>query len=1038
MKQRIFSIPPHENFLEKLVEGIIDGPLLGDWKRKGAFWLSDVTIILPTKRARLALSSAFAKAMGGRVLLPDIRAIGMEDGEENAFDLVGADQNQFSAIGEFDRRFLLCTLVEKWLKERDFEEKTTTGDSADAGKALNIDGAKIIGLADSLASLIDDMIIEEIEPDDIRSLPVLGLGDKKHQDLARNFQQNLDFLEIALTAWPKILKARAQIDPSAARVAQSARQSENLDKIYGERPVIAAGSTGSVAATAKLLKAITGLKRGVLVLPGLDTGLDAKEQAKLLDLSNSPHGHPQYGMCQLLKRLQATPEMVVELSGKESPRTRLVRDSMILASDTSRWNILRAGHGDEEVQKATAGIALIAAKTEQEQALAIAMAAQDALAKRQSVGIITPDRNFARRIAVELKRFDIHVDDSAGTPLFHSEAGRFARQILRTAQSGFEAVDLMALLRNGNFFMGRERAEIAKIADLIEFSLLRGQRPAQGIVGLHEILDLNLSGKLLHVAHRLNMQEAEKTGEFLEDIADAFSGLTCLMEKSDFSAKDLAETLISTLEILFSPPSGNRSSLNGYREMKTWAEKLASTNVTGPKTTAKTADTLLRALMRNVSVRQQNHGLNSMGEITSISIWGRLEARLQSRDLMIICTLNEGIWPQVADPGPWLSRSMRLNAGLEPPEKMHGLAAHDFEMAMGNSNIILAYSSRVGTSPALPSRLLERFLAFIGNDTSRQILERGNHWLSGARNLDRVGPAKSAKRPTPSPPAELRPKSISITEVETLIRSPYDLYAKYVLGLRPIDPLGQEMGNRERGMLIHEVFARFIEQGYDVNENNALDILDEIARDVFSALDGHPEQRDIWLRRFHKSARGFLEFERLRDREIKIRFAEISLKWKNPINGFELRGRADRIDVRHDGMLEILDFKTGNVPAKTEMREFMAPQMLIEAAIAKEVGCENLSPAPIKGASYIKIAPGPLAFKLYPFETPLGMDIDGAAAKMLLMVQNRAEEFLYSDNTIMAPRLIPVANQKFTPAYDHLARTGEWTQVEANEIAGEA
>jgi len=1009
MSQQIFSIPPHENFLEKLVEGVIDGSLLGDWERSGPFWLSDVTIILPTRRARLALSSAFAKAMGGATLLPDIRTLGVEDDEENSFNLAEQDQTQFSAIGEFDRRFLLSALVEQWLKNREIENQKSTTQN----ETPDIDGAKIIGLADSLAKLIDDIIIEEIDPNAIRALPDLELDAEKYQDLAKNFEQNLEFLEIALTAWPQILQERSQIDPSAEKVAKAAKQAQNLAKIFGDRPVIVAGSTGSVAATAKLLKAIVGLKRGFLVLPGLDINLDAKGQEQLLDLANSPHGHPQYGMCQLLKRLKTTPDMVEELATKNSVRTSLVRDALVLAPHTSQWNVIRARYPDIEVQKATADVALIEAKTEQEQALAIAIAAQNGLANNQSVGIITPDRNFARRITAELKRFDTHVDDSAGTPLFHCEAGRFARQILSVAQNKFSAVDLMALLRNGSFFMGRERARIAAIANLIEFSLLRGQRPASGIAGLHITIKQNLAGELPHATHKLSSDEAENITAFLNEIDERFLDLCQLLEKPNFDPQALAKTLIATLENLCSPPSDIGISLNGYHEIKNWAKKLGSSKIAGPQTSPKSAETLLRTLMQNVSVRQQNQDLNSLSETASISIWGRLEARLQSRDLMIICTLNESIWPQTADPGPWLSRSMRLNAGLEPPERMHGLAAHDFEMAFGNPHIILSYSTRIGSSPALPSRLLERFLAFVGDSVGEDIIKRGNNWLHSARHLDRTGPAKPAMRPAPSPPAVLRPKSISITEVETLIRSPYDLYAKYVLRLKSIDPLGQEIGNRERGMLVHEAFAEFVEQEHDINDKNAATILNDIAKGVFAVLDGLPDQRDIWLKRFQKSAQGFLEFERLRDSDIKSRFAEINLKWKNPVNGFELRGRADRIDVRHDGALEILDFKTGSVPSKIEMKEFMAPQMLIEAAIAKDVGFEKHLPASVKEANYIKIALGPLAFDLHPFETPSGMDIDEAAAQILRMVQSRADIFLYSDSSIMSPRIMPDNQSKF-------------------------
>ena len=69
---------------------------------------------------------------------------------------------------------------------------------------------------------------------------------------------------------------------------------------------------------------------------------------------------------------------------------------------------------------------------------------------------------------------------------------------------------------------------------------------------------------------------------------------------------------------------------------------------------------------------------------------------------MILAGLNEDIWPEAADPGPWLSRGMRLAVGLEPPERRQGQAAHDFEMAIGNAEVIVACAERIGGSPALP------------------------------------------------------------------------------------------------------------------------------------------------------------------------------------------------------------------------------------------------------------------------------------------------------------------------------------------------
>ncbi len=46
-------------------------------------------------------------------------------------------------------------------------------------------------------------------------------------------------------------------------------------------------------------------------------------------------------------------------------------------------------------------------------------------------------------------------------------------------------------------------------------------------------------------------------------------------------------------------------------------------------------------------------------------IWGPLEARLQQPDLVILGSLNEGVWPRPEEAGPWLSRPMRDK--LKPP-----------------------------------------------------------------------------------------------------------------------------------------------------------------------------------------------------------------------------------------------------------------------------------------------------------------------------------------------------------------------------------
>ncbi|WDR06918.1 PD-(D/E)XK nuclease family protein [Devosia rhodophyticola] len=277
------------------------------------------------------------------------------------------------------------------------------------------------------------------------------------------------------------------------------------------------------------------------------------------------------------------------------------------------------------------------------------------------------------------------------------------------------------------------------------------------------------------------------------------------------------------------------------------------------------------------------------------------------------------------------------------------------------------------------------------------------------------------------PPADLRPRRLSITEIETLFRSPYDLYAKYILGLKPMDALGEEAGGRERGSIIHEIFGRFIEEGHDVMAENALSILNELAIKGFSGLDAISQRRDIWMRRFTTAAQLFLEFERDRNHLVRQRHAEISGKWDLPLP-FLLSGRADRIDEMVDGSLQIIDFKTGSPPSAGEMKRFEAPQLLLEAAMAGDGAFADIAAAKTSALTYIKIGLGPEAFVEKPFSLDDGFDLMDAAEESSLRMQRHINEFLFRERP-MVPRLFPSARQRFAGAYEHLARTDEWSLI---------
>lgn len=1005
--QKLFTIAADARFLPTLVDRVLDGTLLNGWPREGPFWLTDVTIVLPTRRARLALAQAFLDR--NQVLLPDIRTFGGEPADEEPFlpphDLPALPP----AASALERKLFLAQLVDAWAHTPGGREILATPPNA----------AEIFGLADSLGEIVDDLAIER---GDLGRLA----ADVAKPDLAANWQKTLQFLEIALKFWPEELASRGKGDAAALRNEFLRRQAEAAPLLFGERPVLAAGTTGSIPATANLLGALVKLPRGAIVLPGLDNTLSPAAHDALLDEKLSPHGHPQYGLAKLLRRLGTTPSAVTELAPEPRPaRTIVVREALARAEATAGWAASRA-RLDPVIAQATQGLAIIAAHTPDDEARAIALAARDAVARRRTVGIISPDQNLARRIAVELKRFGIAVDDPAGTPLFHSPAGRLVRLILALAVNEFGPVELMALLRNRATTLDLPRADVARLADRIELCLLRGQRPRPGLKGLRNGLDQNTEAPS---GLRFTPLEREAVGNLFDQFEAALGPLLLLLSGGTLTADAFAKTLHHAFAEVTAERDGEQTMpVPGGRELTAWAAALAASPNVGPPFPPLGLDSVLLNLMRGVEVR------NIERRRDDVFIWGQLEARLQHPDLMILAGLNEDIWPQPADPGPWLSRGMRLAAGLEPPERRQGQAAHDFEMALGTSEAIIAFAERLGTSPALPSRLVQRLEAFLGADITRDLRARGEVWTAAAHVLDQADDKpKGAERPLPRPPAAQRPRRLSVTEVETLFRSPYDLYAKHTLRLRKIPPLGQEPDQRERGSMIHKVFARFVEEGLDFAASDAQRRLEVLAAEAFAGLDAIGERRDIWLRRFSLAAQRFLEFERARQAEITARHAEIEGQWTFPhLDGFTLTARADRVDRLADGSYGIIDFKTGGVPSPGEMAAFEAPQLPLEAALAQWGGFDGLPPGPASALTYIKIANGPEAFQIKPFVTQdanLGEVIEEISRRL----QRHVAEFLLSDRLPLAARIMPVVGQRYRGDFDHLARTDEWTLLEGDD-----
>jgi ATP-dependent helicase/nuclease subunit B len=427
-----------------------------------------------------------------------------------------------------------------------------------------------------------------------------------------------------------------------------------------------------------------------------------------------------------------------------------------------------------------------------------------------------------------------------------------------------------------------------------------------------------------------------------------------------------------------------------------------------------------------------------------IRILGPLEARLLDVDALVLGGLNEGTWPPEAHADAWLNRPMRRKLGLDLPDRRIGLAAHDFAQSMGMGDVVLTRASRQNGVETVASRFLQRLAAVAPDAALAAARDRGSTFLALARALDRPAEPKPVGRPLPCPPVAARPTRLSVSEIEDLVRDPYTIYARHVLGLVPLEPINAEPGAAARGMLLHEALARFTAEFPGALPAHALDTLIDIGRRVFAPFEHFPDVHATWWPRFERVAHWFVVNETKRRARIATTLTETSGKLAIDLDGvgFTLSARADRIDRLKDGSIAVIDYKTGAAPTVKEALVGLAPQLPLEAAIARHGGFAGIAAGTtVSEISAVKLSGGdpPGEFSAFEFirgdakkiAERLGIaDLDDMAERSLVELTKLLRAFARADQPYHSmPR--PKWRSRYG-AYDHLARVKEWS-VEGDE-----
>ncbi|MEO1265751.1 MAG: double-strand break repair protein AddB, partial [Pseudomonadota bacterium] len=685
---------------------------------------------------------------------------------------------------DLDRQLHLAKLIQDWAWRHE-----------DARPERNLAApAHAIRLARELAGLMDTLETEQVA--------LAALDTVVPDAYAEHWQATLSFLSVLTKQWPRVLSASGTLAPADRRNQLIQAEAKRVRSGAHAGPMLIAGVTGSIPATADLMAAVAAKPNGAIVLPGLDQSLDTPAFAAIRGggaEADSPHPeHPQFGFAGLLPHLDIARGDVADVPGAAVPpalrvRDRLVSEAMRPAATTAEWQAFAEATEAAAIAPALEGMSLIVTPTAQDEAEVAALILRETLeTPGKTAALVSPDRLLARRVAARLKAWNITVDDSAGRPLRKTPVGAFLDLILEALDTEFAPVSVAALLKHPMTRLGFARGEVRRHARNFELAVFRQLYLGKGLDDL---------GIAFEEARRATHDDTSQSRRFtIRQVAlmseadwDGAGLLVARMTKALEPLADLAQrretvplpsliaTFVAAAEALAEPETpGAASPLWRREDGEAAADVLARlmvADLTAPELGARDLPTAFRALTATENVRTR-------GAVhPRLSIWGPVEARLQRPDVVILGSLNEGTWPQIPDTGPWLNRPMRRELGLPQPEEATGRAAHDVAQLMGADQVYLTRAEKVDGTPTVPSRWLMRLQAVVASTGADASFAPKRPWLAWALARQSAPPRASVVQPKPCPPVALRPRRLSVTDVGTWLMNPYALYAKKVLRL---------------------------------------------------------------------------------------------------------------------------------------------------------------------------------------------------------------------------------------------------------------
>ncbi len=997
IKSGFYTIPASQAFVANLVTGILD-------KFPEPEQLARIELYLPSRRAISSIKEAFSKHQKqGPLLLPKIFAVGEPD-EEVALNIAIEGLELDEAINGFERQCLIASQIQHF---------------PIGGRRMA--PAPAMKLASSLCMLIDQM--------QRAGTPLSAIKDVLPDELSIHWQEILKFLTILFDYWPYILAERGQIDPVARQQQLLQAQLNFWSNHPPKTPIILAGSTGSLPMTRAFMKVISQLPMGAVVFPGIELDIEETDWRAIEQDPVHPLHQIALSMVEFeLPLSEVSYWHVTEHMQKKSVRSRqiLLRELMRPASRTSQWRRLAVDQSELSPSGLQGLRVMSVTDSFQEAELIAGLMRQTLETPNKTAMLVTPDRMLARKVQASLIRWNILVDDTAGSPLILSIPARFLLLIIRVVQEDASPHALRALFKHPFSTAGLPRAEFTHLANLFEEQILRGPLPQKK-----------------WESWTLLTAQTPKLRDFWQTcLLPAFTPLRDAFKAINPSLYTLTTALMQTAQNLGTLPENSVDSDSDMNDIQSDVPLHIYSGFAGTVLLELLTDMVRFGRSYPIAASEFHNTFSVLcqelvvrtpfNQHPRLKILGTIEARMQQADTVILGGLNEGIWPPFTQRDMWINNASRTQLGLPDRHWRIALSAHDFMMAAASPEVMITRSVVTDGAPTQISRWLARLDAVVAAAGLSSYLDKQiPGWLEAvnARKIPDI--VKPIARPEPKPAIAQRPCQISATDFDQWITDPYGFYVKKILKIKQKDPIDEPPSVALRGSLIHDIIAEF-SKCYSTGKlpKNAEEKLYEIANAHLSKWTNIAYIDLFWRQKFSVILSWFLEEEsRRRDKYFKVvaeKEGRIELSIGQRL--ILVTARADRIELYQGNNYQIIDYKSGNPPSKLAVSSGVAVQLLIEAAILSKGGY-NLSDKPAQNIElfYWQLKGGVTTPAKIKDVTPDDFDLSIIFDRLFELIktfENEEHPYLSEPNFTQRPKFSQVR---------HLARIKEWRAFDVND-----